>query len=270
MKVGAASSTKALQQHERFTQALRESGAQLITLPFVHGAYDSVFIKDCAIMKQTENGISSLIAQPFYHERKAETEQRRFSLRKWGVDIVGQARKSLEGGDLVVHPKHNKIFMGYGFRTEQDAAQDVAKFFNATVIPLQLKDPHFYHLDVALTILEDGIAFACKEAFTPESWSILQDELPTLVTVTKAEAMNFGLNWVEVNDTIIMGSFLPRLMDILRFFGKNIIYTPLDQFQLAGGSAACLVSKVHEFDRTIRQSANILPQRQVANDIVLR
>ncbi|KYG64824.1 hypothetical protein AZI86_11515 [Bdellovibrio bacteriovorus] len=270
MKVGAACPAKALSQHTRFAQSLREAGAQVIMLPFVHGAYDSVFIKDSAIVKRSSQGLSALIAQPVHSERKLESEQRRFNLKKWGVEIAGQSRSHLEGGDVVVFPAENKVFMGYGFRTERKASLELSHFFDATVIPLQLKDPHFYHLDVALSVLSDGTAFACREAFTDESWQALRHSgIHSLIPVHKEETMKFGLNWVEVDDTIVMGSYLPRLKSILEALGKKVIYSPLDQFQLAGGSAACLVSRIHDFDTRLVYNQSAGFEVRHCQDIVL-
>ncbi|HRO65965.1 MAG TPA: arginine deiminase-related protein [Pseudobdellovibrionaceae bacterium] len=249
MVVGTASPIKAMHQHARFVQTLREVGAHIILLPFLHAAYDSVFVKDSAILKQEAHGISALVTKPSHDERKMESRQRQFHLERRGIEVVDRSSRHLEGGDVVVSHSLGKVFMGYGFRTEREAAKELSNFFESEVIPLELKDPHFYHLDVALSILKDGTAFACREAFTAESWERLQScGLRSLVQVTKQEAMKFGLNWVEINDSIVMGSHLPRLKRILRSMGKSVYDSPLDQFQLAGGSAACLVSELHDFE----------------------
>lgn len=270
MKVGSACSIRAMHQHTQFSRSLKDAGAQVITLPFLHGAYDSVFIKDSTIVRRSEFGVSALIANPFHKERRIESERRRFNLKKYGAEIAGHSRHHLEGGDIVVSPSNNKIFMGYGFRTDREAAVELSHFFDSPVIPLELKDPHFYHLDVALSILSDGTAFACREAFTDSSWNLLKSSgLSSLIQVNKEETMRFGLNWVEVGDTIVMGSYLPRLTDILKVLGKKVHYSPLDQFQLAGGSAACLVSRVYDVSMPIYQSRNSRYRQDADYDIVL-
>lgn len=255
MKIGAACPEKALQQHSSFTHALKEAGAQIITLPFVHGAYDSVFMKDSAILKRTARGTQALLTRPRHKERHVETQHRQHTLTQYGFQVCRQSYSPLEGGDVVIDPYAKKAFMGFGFRSSRKAVEDLQQFLGMEVIPLELKNPLFYHLDVALAILNDGTALACKEAFTDESWQTLQREMgrQSLIAVAEKDARHFGLNWVEVGNTIILGSFLPRLMEILKALGKKVRYTPLDQFQLAGGSAACLVSRVHEdwlFDST--------------------
>lgn len=48
MKIGASSLPVARQEHERFKLALEEAGAEVELVPFIQGAYDSVFMKDNA------------------------------------------------------------------------------------------------------------------------------------------------------------------------------------------------------------------------------
>ncbi len=93
------------------------------------------------------------------------------------------------------------------------------------------------------------LVFACEEAFTPQSWSELSriPRVDRVVKVSRAEAMDFALNWVEVNDTIIFSGVAPQTVATLEGLGKTVISQTLDEFKKAGGSAACLVARVHDF-----------------------
>ncbi len=105
----------------------------------------------------------------------------------------------------------------------------------------------------ALSVLKNGIAFAYPGAFTKESWKQLTSlpSLSRIISVTRSEALGFGLNWVEVENTILLGREIPSLISKLKALGKNVIVTPLSQFQLAGGSAACLVAYVHPLQNNL-------------------
>ena len=48
-----------------------------------------------------------------------------------------------------------RILAGYGFRTTPAAHRELAALTGREVISLELVDPMFYHLDVALTVLDD-------------------------------------------------------------------------------------------------------------------
>ena len=265
MKKGAASFSVAAQEHHRFITALKFTGADLHEVPFVRGAYDSVFMKDSALVKSDSHQVKAFLATFKTNERSSETQTRARALEKLGVEVCGQASSYFEGGDLV-DTGNSFSLLGYGFRTDKDVSSELSDFMDKEVIPLEIVDPHFYHLDTALnatTVDDNCYVFAYRHAFSQNSWKMLQS-LPAinLIEVSRKEAMLFGLNWVESDNTIILGSFVPEIMDHLRLLGKSIVHTPLSQFQLAGGSAACLVAQVHESSDITQVYQNIEARRK--------
>lgn len=249
MKPGAVNLNEALFQHRHFRSTLYNSGAEVLEVPFVHAAYDSVFVKDNAVLGVGPQGRVAYLARPLTMQRRCEQEARREALQDLGFRIVGQARDPFEGGDLVVsaHPL-GPSFFGYGQRSSLRSLADLQRFLGRELVPLKLVDPHFYHLDTALAVLEDGSAFACRDAFTPESWRFLRGVVEDLVEVPRTEALKFGLNWVEVGSHVVLGSEVPEIIRALRERGKLVHVTPLQQFQYAGGSAACLTARVHRLE----------------------
>lgn len=252
MKVGAVSADMAIAQHESFAQFLRKSGADVIELPFIHGAYDSVFIKDNAILVRTEKEQFALLANPHFESRQIEPQKRAFEFEKLGFKTL-EVQSCFEGGDFVMFPDLSQAYLGYGFRSEKAAAKELSEFLEIPVTGLELTDSHFYHLDTALNFTFDNrsdsprvVAFGYKEAFTNESWKILESDrkIGEIIYVNHEEAMSFGLNWVEVNETIVLGKQVPKLTSALESLGKKVHVSPLSEFQLAGGSAACLSSRV--------------------------
>ena len=210
----------------------------MIHVPFVHGAFDSVFIKDSALVKEMDHGRHhALLAKPKTPQRRAEQEPRGRALTSLGFHVAGQTKMHFEGGDLVVLPQGRGAFLGYGFRTQWRAAREIETFLNVPVMTLQLVDDHFYHLDTALNVLatdEGLIAFALKEAFTPDAWTKLNrhPELTRVVPVQRLEAMRFGLNWVEVGRHIFVGAPVPELSRALADYGRDVVVSPARRIQL--------------------------------------
>jgi N-dimethylarginine dimethylaminohydrolase len=246
MQVGSVDPTVAFEQHDLFCDALKIAGAEILTIPFVHGAYDSVFVKDNATLIQ-HNGIKkALLANLRESVRQSEQGKRREAFEKIGFEIH-TPDEIFEGGDLVMIPGRPQAFLGFGFRSQIQAEKSITRALNVEVRPLELVDPHFYHLDTALTLLSDGSAFACKEAFSAESWQQLEHStwFQSLTRISFESARRFALNLVEVGNTVILGRYVPEMVLALRAVGKNVRIIPLDQFQLAGGSAACMTSQIH-------------------------
>ncbi len=257
MKIGGTSIAKAECEHESFIATLEDCGAVVDQVPFVPGAYDSVFMKDNAVIFSDEQGTRALLTAPATKERAGEPLARAFYLRALGISVSGQCRERLEGGDVVLNSNRRVGFLGYGFRSAKEASVSVSRFVKFPIIPLELVDPYFYHLDTAMNLIIAGdrlVAFAHREAFTAQGWQELcsHPAIDIVIPVDREEAMLFALNWVEVNDVVIFGAPVPRTQARLKQLGKRTLVSPLSQFQMAGGSAACLVAPVYT-QQTSRQ-----------------
>ena len=93
----------------------------------------------------------------------------------------------------------SRILAGYGFRTSRAAHGELAALTGREVISLELVDSRLYHLDVALTVLDDErdhLAYY-PDAFSPESQRVLAECFPDAILATEADAYAFGLNCVS-------------------------------------------------------------------------
>ncbi|RYE93574.1 MAG: nitrate reductase, partial [Oxalobacteraceae bacterium] len=68
-------------------------------------------------------------------------------------------------GDALFDRRLPILWMGHGHRTDEAAAAFIASLFDVDVVPLQLVDPHFYHLDTCLCPLEGGALLYYPDAF---------------------------------------------------------------------------------------------------------
>jgi phenylacetate-coenzyme A ligase PaaK-like adenylate-forming protein/N-dimethylarginine dimethylaminohydrolase len=246
MKIGAVDFARAAAQHAAFVQALVRAGATIATVPFVHGAYDSVFAKDSALVFARGGRRRALLASPRFPERACEQSARADALARLGYEVV-RAPVTWEGGDVVAQPSGRALFFGHGERSTIDAAAWIEHESGLAVTPLELVDAHLFHLDTALAILPDGTAIVCDGALAEHSLYVLERArgIRQVVTVPRADAVAFGLNVVAVNRTVIVGSRVPRVQKLVEARGFQHVVAPLEEFHLAGGSAACLVSVVH-------------------------
>ena len=84
--------------------------------------------------------------------------------RRRAIRGSGPARHVNEGeGDIVFTGR--ALLAGYGFRTDQAAAAELAEVFGLPVVSLRLIDPRFYHLDTALCVLDPDTAMYYPAAF---------------------------------------------------------------------------------------------------------
>ena len=248
MRVGAVEARHAVRQHDTFVRALEAAGAVVLPVPFVHGAFDSVFSKDNAVLVERDHGaLEALLARPRHSERRMEQRARATALSALGVDVSATAEAPLEGGDIVMLPGANGAFLGHGFRSSHRAAADLERFLDRDVTAVELCDPRLYHLDMALSVLDDGTALVCDEALTDAGRRAVErhDGVTSILHVPLEEALHFGVNLVQVGKTLVWGADAPATTRALESRGYHVHRVALDQFHHAGGSAACLVSRIH-------------------------
>jgi len=136
------------------------------------------------------------------------------------------------------------LYAGYRTRSDVRAHQWVAEQMNVRVLPLELVNPRFYHLDTCFCPLSAEEALWYPEAFDAYGRRVVEAHVPRLLAVPEIEANRFGCNAVVVGKTVIHNSNCPRLADELQKWGYQPIAVELDEFLKAGGSAKCLTLRI--------------------------
>jgi N-dimethylarginine dimethylaminohydrolase len=256
MRVGAADARRAHAEHTEFVGALRRESARVIRLPFVHGAFDSVFVKDSVIATAHDAGLRALPATPRHRQRSGEPQARARHLERLGFTIEPPLPTALEGGDVVVLPRRRIALLGHGIRSDAASALGLSRFLACDVMLLELRDQALFHLDTALTVLDDDTLLLCEQAFTPQALRTLaRMKFRRVEVLSRKEALQFALNVVELGDAIVCGADSPSMRARWARLGRRMVVAALDQFHLGGGSAACLVSRVHELTRAAALAA---------------
>src|SRR5262245_8447740 len=136
------------------------------------------------------------------------------------------------------------LFAGYRIRSDVGGHQYLGKILERLVLPLELVDPRFYHLDTCFCPLAPGEAIYYPKAFDGYGRKVLQTHVPRLLSVNEAEAHRFACNAVVVGKTVVVNTGCPQLEGGLKAWGYHTIATELDEFLKAGGSAKCLTLRL--------------------------
>jgi N-dimethylarginine dimethylaminohydrolase len=136
------------------------------------------------------------------------------------------------------------LFAGYRIRSDVGGHQYLGKELHRLVLPLELVDPRFYHLDTCFCPLAPGEAIYFPDAFDAYGRKVLESQIPRLLPVDKDEAVRFGCNAVVVGKTVVLNSGCKRLARDLQAWGYRTIAVELDEFLKAGGSAKCLTLRL--------------------------
>jgi N-dimethylarginine dimethylaminohydrolase len=201
-------------------------------------------IKNLPDMVFTANGalvINDKVALPTFREpdRQGETDEFKEWFRSKGKTDFLKTKYDFEGeGDALVW--NDIIFAGYPWRTDRAAHQELASYFNMDVISLQLADARFYHLDTCLTIVDNQTVAIWQDAFTKESIRLIHEQVPKVIMAMPQDAFAYGLNAMSDGNTIVMPEGATNLTEKFKEIGKNVITTPIGEFQKSGGGVKCL------------------------------
>ncbi len=136
------------------------------------------------------------------------------------------------------------LFAGYRVRSDAKAQQWVGDRLGVEVLPLELVDPRFYHLDTCFCPLNESAAIYFPGAFDEYGRSVLEARVPRLIEVSADEAATFSCNAVVVGRSVVLNAGASGLQESLKRAGFSVHPLPLTEFIKSGGSAKCLTLRL--------------------------
>lgn len=136
------------------------------------------------------------------------------------------------------------LVAGYRIRSDVQGHQYLGKVLGKLVLPLELVNPRFYHLDTCFCPLAPGEAMYYPDAFDGYGRKVLEAHIAKLLPVNEAEAHRFGCNAVVVGRHVVLNTGCEQLAADLSRWGYSPVATELDEFLKAGGSAKCLTLRL--------------------------
>lgn len=234
---------------QRLHDTLQGLGAETLLLRPLPGLPDLVFTANAAVVL---DGVA--LPASFRHaERQGEEAPvRRFleSLRRQGVidEIVPMPPGiRLEGaGDCVWDATRRLFWLGHGQRSDAAAATHVREIFGQAVVPLQLVDPRFYHMDTCLAPLPRGEVMIVPGAFSAEGMAEIRERVPAsqLIALSAEDAANLAANAIVLGDDIVLSECSAPLRRRLAERGYWVHEVSIPEFALSGGSCFCLTLRL--------------------------
>lgn len=136
------------------------------------------------------------------------------------------------------------LFAGYRIRSDVYSEQWLGETLHCRVIPLELVDEYYYHLDTCFCPLAPGEAIWFPAAFDAYGQRAIEEHVPKLIAVAEEEARSFACNAVVVGRHVVTNTGCPQLARDLAAEGYQPHATALTEFVKAGGSAKCLTLRL--------------------------
>lgn len=231
---------RAAAQWRALYNTLRDLGAEIDLIEPVEGLPDLVFTANAGLVYR-----DVFIPSRFrYRVRGGETPV----FERWAEDAgfrilrLPEGRRFEGAGDALFCG--DVLFAGYRFRSDVQSHQWIGEQLGVEVLPMELVDPRFYHLDTCFCPLAPGAAIYYPGAFDDYGRSVIQSRIPRLVEVRAEEAVDFSCNAVVVGRAVILNRGAPRLAAELHHMGFATRPLDLSEFIKSGGSAKCLTLRI--------------------------
>ena len=230
-------------------QALHDTyvglGHRIDLMDPVPGLPDMVFAANGAV-SAGDRTYGAAFAHP---QRQPEAHAHVDFLRSLGRTVTRPQHTNEGEGDFLVLA--DRVLAGTGFRTSTDAHDEAAAVLHRPVVTLELVDPRFYHLDVAIGVLDDGRGEAPADivwfpgAFSPSSRRTLRALFPDAWECEAQDALTFGLNLVSDGLNVVLPREAHSLARGLETRGYRPVPVELAAFVKGGGSVKCCTAELH-------------------------
>jgi len=231
--------TRAVAQwHELMRVFEQDVNVVLERMTAVPGLPDLVFTANAGVVV----GRTAVVSRFRYAERQQEEAHFEQWFRAHGYEVMSLDKGlCFEGaGDLLGFPEC--WFGGYRQRSDIRAFPLLSERFHREIIPLELIDSRFYHLDTCFCPLSGGELLYFAAAFDPYGQIAIAERVTDerRFSVPEPEALRFACNAVCVGKHVVLPSECPATEQFLQERGYRTHPVPLDEFMKSGGSAKCL------------------------------
>jgi N-dimethylarginine dimethylaminohydrolase len=230
----------AVQQWNGLREKLEAAGAKISIVDPVEGLPDMVFTANAGLVHHNRIVLSRFRPEP----RRGEEPlfQKRFEANGRDVTLVPEDTFFEGAGDALFCG--DTLVAGYRQRSDARGLQLLGEILDCRVMPLELIDPYYYHIDTCFCPMAPGVAMYFPGAFDDYGQRVLGATVDQLIEIEESEAKHFAANAVVVGKTIVTNAGCPNLHEKLRAAGYDPIETPLSEFVKAGGSAKCLTLRL--------------------------
>ena len=231
----------AMRQWTALRAAYESLGHSVATIEPVAGLPDMVFAANGAtVLDGTVLGVRFR-----HHERAGEAAAYRSWFRSRGYSPVHEPVFVNEGeGDILV--AGDTVLAGYGFRSDEAAASELASVFGRPIVSLRLVDARFYHLDTALCVLDASTAMYYPAAFDDAGQAALASLFDELIEAKDEDAEMLGLNAVSDGRHVVLAAQAVELARSLSARGFEPVPVNMSELLKAGGGAKCCTLELRE------------------------
>ncbi|HEY0340032.1 MAG TPA: arginine deiminase family protein [Steroidobacteraceae bacterium] len=230
---GAPDLAKALEQHERYCEALGRCGVAVTTAATDDRYPDGTFVEDTAVI----SGRMAVVTWPGAPTRQGEIGSIEAALARYSDLELHRitAPGTVDGGDICQAGTH--FFIGESKRTNAEGARQLAAILarnGYTSSVIDIRDSG------TLLHLKSGIAFLGDDRM------LVVPEVPAGAELARYELLQvpageeYAANCIRVNDHVLVAAGYPRLAAMLDGLGLPLISLDTSEYRKMDGGLSCL------------------------------
>jgi 2-keto-3-deoxy-galactonokinase/N-dimethylarginine dimethylaminohydrolase len=230
--LGTPNLARALEQHARYCDALRECGLDVTALPPDEQFPDSTFVEDTAVIADRV----AIITRPGAPSRSGEVRSIADALATMRPRLEHiEPPGTLDGGDICQVGEH--FFIGISARTNVEGARQLAAIlvahgYSCSTIDIR-SNAALLHLKTGIAWLGDRLCIVVRGfPRTPEL------QRYDIIEVDAADA--YAANCVRVNDSVLVAAGFPVVSKRLRAAGFALRELEMSEFRKMDGGLSCL------------------------------
>ena len=227
--LGVPDYEKALEQHNKYIEALESCGVDVTVLAPDSHFPDSTFVEDAALLTPH----CGIMTNPGAPSRNQEPATIRPTVEKFYNNVEAITPPgTVEAGDIMMVGSH--FYIGLTARTNQDGADQMIRILEkhgmtGSSVPVE----KVLHLKTGVSYLENNILMASGEFVGSDIFKSFD-----IIEVDKDEA--YAGNSIWVNDTVITPQGYPKTLRALEKTGYRIITLDVSEFRKLDGGLSCL------------------------------
>jgi dimethylargininase len=229
---GAPDPELALEQHQRYCEALTACGLSLTVLPADPQHPDGCFVEDTALL--TERG--AIVTRPGAPSRRGEVDVIEASLKGLFPEIPRiRAPGTVDAGDVCDADGH--FLIGLSARTNEAGAEELASLlgdlgYRATVLDIR-SHRELLHLKTGLSYLGDGRMLATAAVPRVPALDVYE-----IIEVPASE--RYAANALCVNDQVLIAAGYPKTQAAIEALGYEVITLEMSEYRKLDGGLSCL------------------------------
>jgi N-dimethylarginine dimethylaminohydrolase len=226
------------QWHELMRVLEQDIGVGLERMQPIPGLPDLVFTANAGVIVGRK-AVPSRFRHPERQREESHFEQW-FRDHGYEVTLLDPGLYFEGAGDLLGFP--GEMFGGYRQRSDVRAFPLLSVLFDREIIPVELVDSRFYHLDTCFCPLTGGELLYFPPAFDRYGQEAIAGRVgrSRRIIVSEADALKFACNAVCVDKHVVLPAGCADTIKQLEAHGYVPHPVPLDEFMKSGGSAKCL------------------------------